>query len=185
MVPGITGLTLWLLFLVWYSLPVEAGVETTNSEVFAPIEAREARALRVGVVGLVHDHVNWILGREAKGDIEIVGIAEPNRELALGYSKKYGFSMDLVFPSIDAMVSATHPEAVTAFNAIYDHLETVRYCAPRGIHVMVEKPMAVNWEHAKEMAALARRYDIPVHLSTQASVNTVAASRGMFIMPWV
>jgi predicted dehydrogenase len=116
--------------------------------------------LRVGVVGLVHDHVNWILGRESRGDIQIVGIAEPNRELALKYSLKYGFSMNMVYPSLDAMVSATHPEAVTAFNPIFDHLQTVRYCAPRGIHVMVEKPLAVSWEHAREMAALARQYHI-------------------------
>ena len=35
--------------------------------------------LRIGVVGLNHDHVNWILGRAKANDIEIVGIVEPNR----------------------------------------------------------------------------------------------------------
>ena len=124
----------------------------------------ENRPLRVGVVGLVHTHVHWILGREDRGDIEIVGIVEPNRDLAMRYSKQHGYSMDLVYSSLEEMVLATKPEAVTAFNTIYDHLEVVRFCAPRGIHVMVEKPMAVNYEHTREMMQLARKHKI--HLLT-------------------
>ncbi|MCO6477841.1 MAG: Gfo/Idh/MocA family oxidoreductase [Phaeodactylibacter sp.] len=119
-----------------------------------------AAPLKVGVVGLVHTHVHWILGRENRGDIQIVGIAEPNRELAQRYAKQHGFSMDIVYPSIDEMLEATRPEAVTAFNTIYGHLEVVEKCAPRGIHVMVEKPLAVSLEHARRMEALAIKHGI-------------------------
>lgn len=120
--------------------------------------------LRVGVVGLVHDHVGWILDREKTGDIEIVGIVEPDKELAQRRLKRYGYSMDLVYDTLEEMVEATKPEAVNAFNSTFDHLKTVQYCAPRGIHVMVEKPLAVSWEHGKEMAALAKKHNI--HLLT-------------------
>lgn len=116
--------------------------------------------LRVGVVGLVHTHVHWILGREDIGDIEIVGIVEPNRELAARYAEQHGYSMDIVFDTIEEMVAATRPEAVAAFNMIYDHLEVVEYCAPRGIHVMVEKPLAVSLEHAEKMVSLAQEHNI-------------------------
>ncbi|MBT8308053.1 MAG: Gfo/Idh/MocA family oxidoreductase, partial [Maribacter sp.] len=61
-------------------------------------------------------------------------------------------------------IEATHPEAVSAFGTIYEHLEVVEKAAPLGIHVMVEKPMAVNLEHAKKMEALAKKYNI--HLLT-------------------
>jgi predicted dehydrogenase len=36
----------------------------------------------------------------------------------------------------------------------------VEACAPRGIHVMVEKPLAVNMIHAKRMAELAEKHNI-------------------------
>ena len=124
----------------------------------------EGETLRVGVVGLVHTHVHWILGREDVGDIEIVGIVEPNRELAEQYSQQHGYDMDIVFNTIEEMVEATKPEAVTAFNRIYDHLEVVEYCAPRGIHVMVEKPLAASLEQAEQMIALAKEHQI--HLLT-------------------
>lgn len=120
--------------------------------------------LRIGVAGLTHTHVHWILGREDIGDIEIVGIAEPNRDLAQRYADQHGYSMDLVYDSLEEMIAATKPEAVTAFGTIYDHLEVVETCAPKGIHVMVEKPLAVSQDHAKKMAALARKHNI--HLLT-------------------
>ncbi len=129
-----------------------------------PLPKEKDTPLRVGVVGLVHTHVHWILGREKRDDIEIVGIVEPNRDLAQEYAEMHGYSMDLVYDTLEEMVSKSKPEAVTAFNTIYDHLEVVKYCAPRGIHVMVEKPLAVSLEHAIEMQKLAKKYEI--HLLT-------------------
>lgn len=122
--------------------------------------SRTATPLRIGVVGLVHTHVHWILGRQPFGDIEIVGIVEPNRDLAQRYARQHGYSMDLVFDTIEAMVNAKKPEAVTVFTTIYDHLKVVEYCAPKGIHVMVEKPLAVSLDHAQKMNTLARRHHI-------------------------
>ncbi len=127
-------------------------------------EKQQDVPLRIGVIGLVHTHVHWILGREDQADIEIVGIVEPNRELAAEYSERHGFSMDIVYDTMEEMVGNTKPRAVTAFNTIYGHLEVVKFCAPRGIHVMVEKPLAVNWEHAQEMIQLAKKHKI--HLLT-------------------
>ena len=132
----------------------------------------------VGVIGLVHTHVHWILGRDQKDDIRIVGIVEPNRELAQRYSEQHGFSMDIVFDSIDQMVKAVKPKAVTAFNTIHGHLEVVEYCAPRGIHVMVEKPLAVNLKHAKKMKALAKEHGI--HLLTNYETSWYPSSHAAF-----
>lgn len=123
------------------------------------LDAQE-NVLRVGVVGLTHTHVHWILGREDRGDIKIVGIVEPNRALAERYSKQHGYSMDIVFNTMEEMITATKPEAVTAFGTIYEHLKVVEIAAPKGIHVMVEKPLAVSVEHARKMAALAKQYNI-------------------------
>ena len=127
-------------------------------------KAPEAPALRVGVVGLVHTHVHWILGREDRGDVEIAGIVEPNRELAARYGKQHGYSMDLVYDSLEVMLDTVKPDAVTAFGTIWDHKRIVDACAARGIHVMVEKPLAVSLEHAEAMAKAAR--DAGIHLLT-------------------
>ncbi len=127
---------------------------------FSNPSPENSKPLQIGIAGLTHSHVHGILGRKDRGDIKIVGIAEPNRELAQRFANQYGFSMDIVYDSIEKMVQATNPEAVTAFNSIFEHLETVEICAPRGVHVMVEKPLAVNMEHATKMASLAKEHNI-------------------------
>jgi len=40
------------------------------------------KPLRIGIAGLTHDHVGWLLSRAHDSDIQIVGTAEKNRELA-------------------------------------------------------------------------------------------------------
>lgn len=122
--------------------------------------AQPAKPFRIAIAGLTHTHVHWILSRAHDGDIEIVGIAEPNRELAERYLKQHNLPMSLLYSSLTEMLDKTKPEAVTAFNSIDQHLEVVRLCAPRNIHVMVEKPLAVSLEHAKEMQALATQHGI-------------------------
>ena len=130
--------------------------------------------LRVGVVGLTHNHVHWILGRPDRGDVKLVGIAEPNKDLAMRFLKQHNLSEKLWFPSMEAMVEKTKPEAVCAFNSIFGHLAVVEYCAPRGIHVMVEKPLAVSMEHARKMETLARQHK--VHLLTNYETTWYATN---------
>jgi len=138
------------------------------------VKAQEAEPVRVGVVGLTHTHVHWILGREDRGDIEIVGIVEPNRELAQRYSDQHGYSMDIVYDTMEEMFEAVNPEAVTAFGTIYEHLEVVQKSAPLGIHVMVEKPLAISLDHANQMKALAEEHNI--HLLTNYETTWYSAN---------
>jgi len=126
--------------------------------------SQDKKPFRIAVAGLTHTHVHWILSRAHDGDIEIVGIAEANKDLAARYLQQYNLPMSLLFSSLAEMLDKTNPEAVAAFNSIDEHLEVVRVCAPRKIHVMVEKPLAVSLKHAKEMQLLARRHGI--HLLT-------------------
>lgn len=125
----------------------------------------DAEPVRLGVAGLTHTHVHWIFeSAKRRDDFEIVGIAEPDRDLAERYARRHGFDLSLVHASLEEMLDATKPDGVTAFGTIRDHGAVVEAAAPRGIHVMVEKPLAVSLEQARSMAALADRHGI--HLLT-------------------
>ena len=138
------------------------------------------KPLKIGIIGLTHDHVHLLLNRQDKGDLEIVGIVEPNRELAHRYSKRYGYSMDIVFSSMEEMIQKKKPIAVTAFGSIYEHLKVVETCAALGIHVMVEKPLAVSMEHALKMETLAKKHGI--HLLTNYETTWYASNHKTFEM---
>ncbi|MDD4972135.1 MAG: Gfo/Idh/MocA family oxidoreductase [Paludibacter sp.] len=116
--------------------------------------------VRLAVAGLTHGHVYLILGRQEKSDLKLVGIYEPNRELALRYAKKYHFDPNIIYDDLNKMLDAVKPEAVAAFGSILEHKSVVEACAPRGVHVMVEKPLATTAEDAKRMQLLAQKYHI-------------------------
>jgi predicted dehydrogenase len=123
----------------------------------------DAAPLRLGIAGLTHSHVHGILGR-AGGDVRIVGIAESNRELAGRYAARYGLDPGLLFATLEEMLEAAKPEAAAAFGPTDEHRDVVEACAPRGVHVMVEKPLAFDRDEARAMQALAERHR--VHLLT-------------------
>jgi len=139
-----------------------------------PALAQQHAPFRIGIDGLSHTHVHWLLGRAYDGDIEIVGIAEGNRELAERYLKQYNLPLSLLYPTLKEMLDKTKPEAVAAFNPINEHVLTVRECAPRKIHVMVEKPLAASLEQAKEMERLAKQHGI--HLFTNYATTWYASN---------
>ena len=146
--------------------------QLVNSQTEAP--------LKVGIAGITHSHVHQLLRRPEQGDIKIVGIAESNRDLAKRYADRYGYSMDIVFNTVEEMIAATHPEAVTAFGSIYDHLGVVEACAPKGIHVMVEKPLAVSIAHVKKMEGLAKKHKI--HLLTNYETTWYSSNHKAYEM---
>ena len=118
------------------------------------------KPIRLAISGMTHGHIAFILGRKDKKDFQLVGVYEPNPELAQRLAKKYGFDPKLIYHNLENMLDQVKPEAVVAFGSIFEHLATVEACAPRGIHVMVEKPLATNNEHARKMVELAEKYHI-------------------------
>ena len=121
----------------------------------------QGKPIRVGIAGMTHNHINQVFNYIGKQDeVEIVGFAEPNRELAMRLLKQHNLPDSLWFSSLDELIKKAKPEAVCAFNSIFEHLEVVKICAPKGIHVIVEKPLAVNNDHLNQMKVLVKKYNI-------------------------
>ena len=55
------------------------------------------------------------------------------------------------------MLAQTNVQAVALFTSTYDHLRAVEECAPLGIDVMMEKPLAVSLEQGRAMATAAQK----------------------------
>jgi predicted dehydrogenase len=141
---------------------------------------RKHKPLRIGIAGLTHGHVHWVLRAVKQGDVELAGIAEPNHDLATRLMKQYEIDPSLHYSDLNEMLQRAKPEAVTAFGSIYEHLSVVQACAPLKIHVMVEKPLAVSLEHALQMETLARKHNI--HLLTNYETTWYGTNHKAFEM---
>jgi len=120
------------------------------------------KLLRVGVAGLTHDHVHNIMNQFKRGEVIIAGIAESDQQLVQRYKDSYHLPDSLFYPSLAALLEHVHPDAVLGYNAISEHLGVVELCAPKGIPVMVEKPLATTVKDAERIASLAAQYHIQV-----------------------
>src|SRR4051812_6273652 len=116
--------------------------------------------IRVAIAGLNHDHVGGVLQQFKNGKVIIIGIAESNKELIERIKKRYPLPDSLFYPDLPTLLKHQKPQAVMAFNAIVDHAAVVEACAPLGINVMVEKPLAMTIKQSERMASLARQYKI-------------------------
>ncbi len=149
--------------------------------IFAISFISPARPIRVGIAGMTHGHVNQVFDYMGnRQDVEIVGFAEPNRELALRLLNQHKLPDSLWFPTLEKLIEKTKPEAVCAFNSIFEHLEVVKICAPKGIHVVVEKPLAVNMDHLKQIQTLVKKYNI--HLLTNYETTWYSSHAKMWDM---
>ena len=138
-------------------------VECTYDQTPAANSAATAAPLRVAMAGLVHGHAGGFFRQfKNRGDIQIVGIAEPDRQLFARYAKDFSLDQNLWHADLDEMLQAVHPQAVLVYTNTYDHRSVVEICAKRGVHVMMEKPLAVSYEDALAIARAARAGNIQV-----------------------
>lgn len=126
-----------------------------------------AQEYKIAVIGLVHSHVWGHLHTMVEGKVaKLVGVSEPNQEL-VAEAKKAGVPDGLFFADYKKMLDDTKPDIVWAFVENNRHLEIAKACAPRRINLIFEKPLAANYEQAKQIKALAQQNGIRVMTNYQ------------------
>src|SRR6516165_7489478 len=96
--------------------------------------------IRFAIFGLEHDHAAGFIPRaKDRKDIQLVGIIEPRADLVSRYAKRYQLEPSLFYSSLDELLVKTNIQAIATFTSTFDHRRVVEMCAPKGIHVMMEK----------------------------------------------
>jgi len=159
MLSGTMLLRAVLLLLLTACLPPAAAAQTPT-----PPPAKASGPVRVAIAGLVHGHVTGFMrriqGRDA--DLELVGVYEPDAALRKAFSERYKIAEDRMFASLDELLAKAKPEAIAAFSSTRDHRPIIEAAAPHGVHVMVEKPLAVSVKDARAIEAAATKGRIHV-----------------------
>ena len=134
--------------------------------------------MKIGIVGLAHGHVEAFLQGGAltpaggilnRPDVQVVGIVESDQALFDSYAKRHHLSASLHFRSIQEMVLQAHPRAVLVFTAPNEHRRVIEECAALGVHVMVEKPLAISYQDALGIQDTANRGKIHVLVNLETT----------------
>lgn len=113
--------------------------------------------LRVGVLGLVHDHVWDILDQfKEVEDVEVTCAYDVNEPL-LAKVRESGIK---TYNSYEDLLSEEEIDAVIVYTENSRHADITELVAEKGLHIMVEKPMAANLQQAERMLKAAKKYGI-------------------------
>lgn len=145
-----------LLVLIFSELPVYTA-------------AQQSGPLRFAVAGIAHGHNAWLLNRKDDEVIHLVGIYEPSKALAEAMAAQYKLDKSLFYSDLATMLDKVKPDGVLGFGPTNTHLSVVEACAPRGIPVMVEKPLATTAEEANIMLAISKKYNTQVLTNFETS----------------
>jgi len=158
-----------------FLLPTIAALLLTSASSQA---ATPGTPIRVVVIGLVHGHAQGLLHAiPTNSNVQLVGISEPDKELASRYATQFHLDQKLFFTDTAAMLDQTHPDAALVYTAIADHRTAIEAAASRGINSMVEKPLATNVSDALAIRKAAREHHVQVltnYETTWYASNTAA-----------
>ena len=127
-----------------------------------PLHAQNG-PVRVAVAGLVHGHVDGFLrAAQGRAEIQIVGISDPDAALRRMYAAKFKLPESIFYADLTTMIEQAKPEAVASFTSTFDHPAVVEACAKRKVHVMMEKPLAVDMAGARTIERAAKQGGIQV-----------------------
>ncbi len=143
---------------------------------------------RIGVLGLTHDHVWGNLENLATlENAELAGVADAHQPLLDRVREQYGCP---AYASHEELVERERPDAVYVFCDNAQGAELTVWAAERGLHVMVEKPMAATLAGAERMIAAARKANVrlmvnwPVVWRPQVQTALALATRPEFGRIW-
>ena len=148
--------------LLFVAIPLLIGSADSLAQVKPEMKEGDA-PVRVALAGLVHGHASGFFDQFQKSaDLQVVGIAEADRQLAAQFAKSYGLEPGLFYSDLEEMLKKTKPQAVLAYTNTYDHRRVVEICARYGVAVMMEKPLAVSLEDARAIEKAAREGKVQV-----------------------
>ena len=135
-----------------------------------PTPSSSAQPVRLAIAGVSHGHIGRILRLIRENpDVQLVGIHDADPALHAVMASRHGLPPALFHADLAAMLDTTRPDGVAAFGTTADHPTVVEAAAARGIHVMMEKPLAVNIEHALRMEAAAKKGGIHVLINYETT----------------
>lgn len=116
---------------------------------------------RVGILGvgkIAHKHADAI--RQLEGQVELVACCGRDEQKARAFAEQYTAGRALVFTNHAEMFERANLDAVIICLPPFAHTDEVERAAERGIHVLIEKPIALDAETAWRMVRAAERAGI-------------------------
>ncbi|MBT3267630.1 Gfo/Idh/MocA family oxidoreductase [Candidatus Poribacteria bacterium] len=121
-----------------------------------------AGALRVAVIGLVHEHI-WTVVKQASElpYVDLIAAADPDPESRARFGQATGCDADSLYGDPKDLLDGESFHAVISGLLPVEHVALTELCAERGLALLVAKPMATTLDEMDQIVTAVQRTDIP------------------------
>ena len=139
----------------------------SNSQSFSVAKTRVA-VIGIGAMGRNHVRVY-----SEMPDVEIVGVADVFADAALAVGRRYGCPH---YTDFCQLLDEQRPEVVSIAVPTLQHLEVAQEVIRRGIHLLIEKPIALSVVDAQTIIAAAHAADVVLTIGHIERFNPAVVS---------
>ncbi len=121
--------------------------------------------MKIGIIGLVHDHIflmNEINNFQAIENVEVTCAYDANEPLL---KKVSNMGVKRTYKDYKEMLAKEDLDAVGVYAENYLHGEYTEAAAEKGLHVLVEKPMAASLKIAQRMVDAAKKNNVKLMIN--------------------
>ncbi|MDR3512717.1 MAG: Gfo/Idh/MocA family oxidoreductase [Caulobacteraceae bacterium] len=136
-----------------------------------------AKPFRTAIIGLGAVAEPHIAAYCDLADVEVAAVVDPRQDRVEEICARYGVAG---FSSCEALLAAMTPDIACVLTPAATHREITVQCAAAGVHVLCEKPMAVEVSDAEAMAAACDEAGVRFFYgSSYRYLPAVQAARGL------
>jgi predicted dehydrogenase len=114
--------------------------------------------MKIGIVGCGYVCEQHLHALRRLRNVNVVGVCDRHLERATAVAKANG--LPHAFDDFSKMIKKTRPEVVHVLTPPQSHFDLTRKALEARCHVLVEKPLAVNAQEAREMLDLSRQKEL-------------------------
>ncbi|MEX0655106.1 MAG: Gfo/Idh/MocA family oxidoreductase [Phycisphaeraceae bacterium] len=117
---------------------------------------KKLRIAFIGAGGIAGAHLKALAKME---DVEVVALADSKNDPMMRYAEEYNIPAKHCYDDPQTMLEKVEPDAVSVCTPNGEHCPNTIAALKAGSHVIVEKPMAMSAEEARQMVDTAKAVD--------------------------
>ncbi|AUD64015.1 oxidoreductase [Tenericutes bacterium MO-XQ] len=127
--------------------------------------------MKYALIGCGRISPNHLLAA-VNNDLEVVALCDLDIEKAKHHIKEYNLNTRTnAYIDYKLMIDAEKPNLIAIATESGNHAEIAKYCIKKGIHLIIEKPIALSLDDVDEIISLSKEYNVVVSACHQNRFN--------------
>jgi UDP-N-acetylglucosamine 3-dehydrogenase len=135
--------------------------------------------LSMGVVGVGRMGTNHVRVLADLEGVRLAAVCDTDRQIAERAARRY--LVPSFYGSLEELLSGERLDGVVIATPTSGHRQALELCARRGVHVLLEKPMASTPEECEEILGIAREWGVHVFTGHIERYNPVIVQLKQFL----